>query len=289
MADQTFIGDGLSDSVRNILLNDFNSLFAVFRDPTSTPTSVVSAVAEVVSERFDPSDPGKAEHGASGLMYFVTGGTYGFTLNPDDLAPGHYHCRFSGNLTTSIASAGFANVVLPQLLVVEGQFNVNEATEEMDAVLRIRRKLKDLNTRLYRLDLTVQKWPDDEILDAIALAVDEINATPPMRTEYLFTTLPFGVLGYVIQMAWADLLLSQAAFENTNTYNMGDGAANLTLNRAGLYQSLGQAERTRVDQKVAKWKRSLVPHMHGQGTNQYPSQIRHVIWFVPNFKNIFGS
>lgn len=289
MTTQNFTGGSIRDTIRNLNLCDFNTVFCQFYDPENSLVNVASGTVTVRSARYDPTDPDGLIINQGTLTNFTTG-TYYYKLVPDDLEPGFYSLQFDGTLTSAEAGVtGYNGIALPTGLCVEGQVQVQERTAEMDFTLRVRRRLKDLNTRLYRLDLPVQKWPDDEIIDAVNGALDEINVTPPMRTNYSYNTLPTGVRKYIIDIAFCDLLESQAIFENAQTFNMNDGAASLSLQRAQLYSSQANAARTRIDQKVAKWKRSLVPNMHGQGTNQYPFQIRHVISFLPNFKNIFGG
>lgn len=290
MGTLTFEGQTIQESIRNLNLCDFNTVFCQFADPNDNLVNVSSGELLVRSSRYDPSDP--AGTVVSGNLFNFTTGTYGYVLNPVDLEPGYYDLSFTGSLVTGnagVPATGYANVTLPQSLCVQGQIRVIDRTPLLDCVLTIRRRLKDINTRLYRLDLPVQKWPDDEIIDATSKAVDEINATGPMRTNYHITSLPTGVVYFVKDIAFADLLESQAVFENANTFSMNDGSANLSLNRAQMYKSIADSVRQRADQKLAKWKRSVVPNLHGQGTNQYPFQIRHVISFLPNFKNIFGG
>jgi hypothetical protein len=277
--------------IQNILLNDFESLFAQFYDPEGELTNVSSPAMSIYSERMDPSDPDRVQ--ITGTPFNVTTGVYGYTLSPsqvDSLGPGLFHVEFTGTLTSGLApGAPYDNVTLPQDLVVCGEFQVQSCTPELAVVLAIRRRLKDLNTRLYRLDLPTQKWTNEEVLDAVEQGIDEINAHGPMKTTFLLSTLPPGVIAWVRDIAFAQLLESGAILENWNTYSMGDGSANLNLARANLINQIATATRTRVDQKVAKWKRSLTPDLYGQGTNQYPFQIRHVISFLPNYKNIFGG
>jgi hypothetical protein len=285
----TFEGASIRDDIRNFDLCDFNTLFAQFKDPNDNLVNVVSGKVDIWSARYDPSDPsGRVVSGAS--IFNFTTGTYGYVVNPELLEPGYYSVRFSGTLITGetgVPVTGYSNITLPQALCVEGQIQVLERTLEMDMTLRVRRRLKDLNTRLYQIDLPVRKWQDDEILDVIFKAVGEINVTPPMATNYTLRTLPSGVEAYVIDMAYADCLESQAVFENANTLTMSDGSANLSLSRAQTYATIAASARTRVDQKLAKWKRSLVPKLYGQGTNQYPFHLRHMISYIPGHE-IFG-
>jgi hypothetical protein len=287
----SFVGTGIQEDIKNLNLCDFNAILCQFSDPFENLVNVSSGVVTVRSSRYDPADPDGIVVNR-GTLYNLTTGTYGYVLSPDDMEPGFYSVRFEGSLVTGnvgVPVTGYGPVTLPQTLCVEGQIKVDERTLEMGLVLQLRRRLKDLNTRLYRLDLPVQKWPDDEIIDALDKAVGEINAIGPMRTTFALRSLPTGVPSFVLDIAYADLLESQAIFENANTYSMSDGSANLSLSRAQMYAQIGGAVRTRTDQKVSRWKQSLVPNLHGQGTNQYPFQIRHVISFLPNFKNIFGA
>ena len=291
MGNFNFTGGSIRQSIRDMNLCDFKTIFCQFSDPQDNLVNVSGPTVTMRSARYDPTDPDGLIINQGTLLNFTTG-TYYYKLTPDDLEPGYYSLQFDGTLITGeggVPATGYVGIKLPTGVCVEGQIQVMERTAEMDYTLRVRRRLKDLNTRLYRLDLPVQKWPDDEIIDSVVGALDEINATPPMRTNYNYNSLPPGVRKYIIDMAFADLLESQAIFENAQTFNMNDGAASLSLQRAQLYSSQANAVRQRVDQKVSKWKRSLVPSMYGQGTNQYPFQIRHVISFLPNFKNIFGG
>lgn len=284
-----FVGAGIQEDIRNLSLCGFDTVFAQFGDPNGNLVNVANPRLTMRSARYDPADPDGLVVSGAALFNFTTG-TYGYTLSPEVLEPGYYSLAFSGTITSGQAPAsGYSNVSLPVGVCVEGQIQILERTIEMDLTLRVRRRLKDLNTRLYRLDLPVQKWPDDEIIDALLKALGEINATPPMRTNFSFHTLPVGVVSFVQDLAYADLLESQSILENANTFTMNDGSANLSLQRAQLYASQANAIHQRADNKLYRWKKSLVPNVFGQGTNQYPFQIRHVISFLPNFKNIFGG
>jgi hypothetical protein len=92
----------------------------------------------------------------------------------------------------------------------------------------------------------------------------------------------------LVRLAFGYLLESKAVLEAANTLTRSDGAANLTIQRQSLYATLARGVLDDANRKVEAWKRSLVPKLLGQGTMQYPYQLRRAVSFLPGFKNIYG-
>lgn len=267
----------------NFLLNNYNNVYCIFTDEngdeaevntvSGTPTLVVSDKSK------DPGDIDVAI--VSGALTHVSGGIYGYQLKPTDLDVGYYGLEFRGVLQTVSPYA---------TLAVDGGVQVAAGTYESDLVYRVRLKLKDVNTALYQIDLPVQIWPDEEILYALQEALGQINVTPPMRTSWAFTDVysyGHGVDSLLVLAAYGTLLQSKAVLEAANTMQRSDGAANLNIQRGQIYTSISTAVISDANRKIEGWKRSLVPSLYGQGTYQYPYQLRRVISFLPGFKNIF--
>jgi len=284
MSQQTASFGNSYENIQNLLLNNFTDVYCTFKDSSGMPVNVNTASGVpylvVTDQGKDPSDPDKTI--VSGALNYVTTGIYGYTLNPRMLEFGRYHLRFSGELQT----------VSPAVeLGVEGAVQVRKASFEEDMMYRVRLKLKDVNVKLYQLDLPVQVWTDEEILMALYEALSEVNVCPPMRTNWSFgdvSSYGSGVDFLVTRAAFASLLESKAVLEAANTMTRSDGAANLTIQRSNIYSSMANSVRQDASRKIEAWKRSLVPKLMGQGTAQYPYQIRRAISFLPGFKNIFG-
>lgn len=278
-------------NIVNFLLNDFNRVYCNFTDingnsvavntVSGTPTTPTLCVYD---ESKDPSDLTRTV--VSGVITqvapLVTPGLYGYTLNPRDMDAGYYELIFQGELQS----------VVPYVtLVVKGAVRVSEATFEQDLMYRVRIKLKDVNTKLYQLDLPIEIWSDEDILYALQEALGQINVTPPMRTNYTYSDVygyQCGLDSLVVRAAFGYLLESKAVLEAANTLTRSDGAATLTIQRQNLYASLASSVLNDANRKIEMWKKSLVPSLLGQGTMQYPYQLRRAVSFLPGFKNIFG-
>jgi len=262
----------------------FNSVYCTFKDSTNVDVDVNTVsgtpMFTAVDAGKDPSDLDRTV--VSGALNHVSEGLYGYTLKPTQLDEGYYKLYFAGELQSTIPYVDLA---------VEGAVKVQSPSIQQDLLYRVRLKLKDVNTQLYRLDLPIQIWSDEEILEALQDSLDELNATPPMRTSWSFSALysyGHGVRYYVVRAALASLLESKAIFEVAITTNLSDGAASLTMQRGSLYTSLANSIRSDINTKMTAWKRSLVPGLRGQRVMKYPYQLRRAISFLPGFKNIFS-
>ena len=284
MAQQTANYGNEYENIQNLLLNNFTDVYCTFKDSNGAAVDVNTVSGTpclvVTDQGKDPSDPNYTI--VSGALDHVATGIYGYTLNPRSLDFGRYHLWFSGELQTVSPSVE---------LGVEGAVQVRKASFVEDLMYRVRLRLKDVNARLYQLDLPVQIWTDEEVLAALDESLSEVNVCPPMRTNWSFSDVSSygsGVDFLVTRAAFANLLESKAVLEAANTMTRSDGAANLTIQRANIYSSMANAVRQDASRKIEAWKRSLVPRLMGQGTAQYPYQIRRAISFLPGFKNIFG-
>jgi hypothetical protein len=203
-------------------------------------------------------------------------GVYDLALNIDGWNAGLYRFTASGTIT-----GGTVPVRL------EGAFNVFEPTVDQTLVYRVKSRLFDLDARLYKLDLPVPKWNDDMIYQELLSALTDFNGKPPaIAKNYSLSSVPRPDL--IIQFAFAQSLLSASILENWNTYTMGDGSANLTINRATFLQGHGTAALQRYDTEATAFSRAWRPRVRGQGTALFPLQIRRAIGFLPNMKQVFG-
>lgn len=271
-------------NIVNFLLNDFSGVYCIFRDSGNDPVDVNTVsgtpTIHVYDSDKDPSDITRTV--VSGALTHTSTGIYGYTLNPRDLDVGYYRVLFQGELQATVP-------YIP--LAVEGAIKVSEATFQQDLCYRVRVKLKDVNVKLYQLDLPIQMWTDEEILYALNEALGQINSTPPMRTNYSYSdiyTYAHGVDFLLVRAAFGYLLESKAVLETANTMTRNDGAASLTIARNTYYMQLAKAVLDDANRKIEMWKKSLVPNLFGQGTMQYPYQLRRAVSFLPGFKNIFG-
>lgn len=200
-------------------------------------------------------------------------GRYTYTLNINDWAEGMY--RF--------VATGKVSGVDHRL---ESAFNVYAPSRQQQIVFLVKNRLNDLEQQLYKLDLPVPKWSEDQILQEVENGLVELNVMPPMPdANYTFATAP---TPYIVQYAFAQCLLSASILENWNTYTMSDGSANLNINRAQFLQSLGQQALKRFDDVAVAWKKSLRPGVRGMGSSSFPLGIRRAIGFLPNMKQVFG-
>lgn len=278
---------GSYGSITNLLLNNFTSVYCIFTDANGVAVDVNNVSGQpsivVTDTGKDPSDSTRIV--VSSALTAVGGGQtgyYGYQLKPRDLETGYYHILFTGDLQT---------VSPPVTLSIEGGVKVSAATVEDDLIFRIRLKLKDVNVRLYRIDLPIEIWTDEEILYALQEALGQMNATPPMRLNWSFSAVysyGHGADALLVRSAFAHLLESKAVLEAANTMTKSDGAANLTIQRSQIYSSIANNVMNDATRKIEGWKRSLVPGLYGQGTTQYPFQLRRAISFLPGFKNIFS-
>jgi len=279
----TTFSEGLGNII-GFLLNDFNGVYCIFRDSNNDPIDVntVSGTPTlfVYDSDKDPSDITRTV--VSGDLNHVSTGVYGYSLNPRDLDVGYYSFLFQGELQS----------VVPYVsLAVDGAARVSQATFQQDLAYRVRVKLKDVNTKLYQLDLPIQMWTDEEILFALEEALGQINSTPPLRTNYSFADIynrAHGISFLLVRAAFGYLLESKAVLETANTMTRNDGAASLSIQRNTYYTQLANAVLADANRKIETWKKSLVPNLFGQGTMQYPYQLRRAVSFLPGFKNIFG-
>jgi hypothetical protein len=212
---------------------------------------------------------------------FSTGqtGVYSYTVNANNWNAGFYRFVASGIILAGQPAAGV-------WAYIEGQEKMIQTTSEMELVRKVRRRLKELDETLYRLDLPIRKWDDDEIYDTLLDALEEVNQTPPMLTNYNFDNCPVWYL--LVQIAFTSLLESNARLEMDLTFTKSDGAANLTISRPSMYLQLASSMRSSYESKLEKFKRRLRPLLYGQGTARFPFHVRRVLGFLPNFKNIFG-
>lgn len=202
-------------------------------------------------------------------------GVYEIILNLDDWAPGTYTFSAVGTI-----DAGATPVR------VEGAFEVTEPTREQMLVQIVKSRLHDLDAQLYKLDLPIPKWSMDEIMYELRMGLSDLNSKPPMsNSRFDMRTAP---PHFLVQFAFAQVLLTESIMENANTFTLGDGSASLTINRAGFMKDLGQAALQRYDNEALAWKKSLRPRFKGQGSSLFPLQIRRAIGFLPNMKQVFG-
>lgn len=244
-------------------------LRAVFTDIDGNLTDLDSAPTLTVTSAFDMVE---RLSGAT-MSGPTTTGIYQYTLDIGTWPEALYKVVSSGQM------AGVA-------VRLQGAFNVYSPTAEQTLILRVRKRLFDIQPELYALDLPVPKVTDDQVYGELLNGLIAINEGGVYHTTHTFATCPRHDL--LIQYAWAKILQGFAVAENWNQFSMNDGSVNLTINRAQLFQNMGQSAEDGFRRDVETWKKSLRPRMRGAGTPLYPFQVRRALSFLPNMQQVFG-
>jgi hypothetical protein len=260
-----------SETVARAYRQDFQTVQALFKGVSGEPVDVTSPTVTIASLVDGVT---RVSGAAMAALTPPQTGTFEYVMDSVGWTPGLYQIDFTGlDGTTTIA---FSAKTYLQEVPVEEEF-----------IRMVRSRLKDFEPTLYKLDLPLHKWSEDEIYLALLTTLNEINIAGPMQTAYTFTTVvPFSLL---IVGAVISCLESAIILEAWNTYTHSDGSANITINRAGQLASLASTLRANWQKQLDTFKRSMRPTPIGQGTALFPFNIRRAIGFLPNMKNIFAS
>lgn len=149
----------------------------------------------------------------------------------------------------------------------------------------VRYRLSDFNPELYRLDEPQYMWTTTQLWSYSQQALNKVNQTGPMLTNYTFQNLvPTELVkDYMVYLS----LKSRGILENFNNFQFNDGVG-LTWDRASkLFQASDGTYSNMIDE-IRKFKLAARPRAIGTGTQRLPFRVLRPLSMLPGLKNVFG-
>ncbi len=117
-----------------------------------------------------------------------------------------------------------------------------------DLITRLRRLLMD-----YPNDPRMKRWTDEDLLEYLNIALDDINTSPPI-TYYSYDGLPSPWKSLVLIRAKFEAYMSRAGLEVAKEFNFGFGGVSLAIDRSGKYLAVSQQEWNAYNERLMKAK-----------------------------------
>ena len=121
-----------------------------------------------------------------------------------------------------------------------------------DLITRLRRLLMD-----YPNDPRMKRWTDEDLLEYLNIAMDDVNTSPPI-SYYSYATMPSPWRSLVLTRAKFEAYTSRAGLEVAKEFNFGFGGVSLAIDRSGKYLSVSQQEWTAYNERLTKAKLASV-------------------------------
>nr|DAE79828.1 MAG TPA: hypothetical protein [Caudoviricetes sp.] len=151
--------------------------------------------------------------------------------------------------------------------------------EERDLVHKLRAMLKDVPEEQFRSLNTLvekqrgQRWSDELLLIYLQIAMQDINAEPPL-TLYTILTVPISWHGCVLNGAFIMSLFGEAVVQNGESFSYSDNGISLNINQAAGYLQIAQAMHGAYQKQKENLKRSLRPNARALKYPSAPTKIR---------------
>jgi len=121
-----------------------------------------------------------------------------------------------------------------------------------DLITRLRRLLMD-----YPNDPRMKRWADEDLLEYLNIAIDDVNTSPPI-SYYSYDTMPSPWKSLVLIRAKFEAYTSRAGLEVAKEFNFGFGGVSLGIERSGKYLSVSNTEWQAYNERVTKAKLASV-------------------------------
>ena len=122
---------------------------------------------------------------------------------------------------------------------------------------------EDLITRLRRLlmdfpnDPRMKRWTDEDLLEYLNLAIDDVNTSPPI-SYYSYDTMPSPWRSLILIRAKFEAHTSRAGLEVAKEFGFGFGGVSLNIERSGKYLSVSDKEWQAYNERLTKAKLASV-------------------------------
>ena len=152
-------------------------------------------------------------------------------------------CDYATYYVTAVDST-----VDPVVASVPSNMITNFSLGFEELIERLRRLLMD-----YPNDPRMKRWTDEDLLEYITIAVDDINTTPP-NTGYNLATMPRGWKSMILLRARFEAYISRSGLEVAKEFNFGFGGVSLAIDRSGKYLSISDKAWAAYNDRVTKAK-----------------------------------
>jgi hypothetical protein len=109
----------------------------------------------------------------------------------------------------------------------------------------------------YPNDPRMKRWTDEDLLEYLNIALDDINTTPPI-SYYSYETMPAPWRSLILTRAKFEAYTSRAGLEVAKEFNFGFGGVSLAIDRSGKYLAVSQQEWAAYNERLTKAKLASV-------------------------------
>jgi len=121
-----------------------------------------------------------------------------------------------------------------------------------DLITRLRRLLMD-----YPNDPRMKRWTDEDLLEYLNIAIDDVNTSPPI-SYYSYETMPSPWRGLILTRAKFEAYISRGGLEVAKEFGFGFGGVTLNIDRSGKYLSVSDKEWQAYNERLTKAKLASV-------------------------------
>lgn len=170
-------------------------------------------------------------------------------------------------------------------IILENTLLNNFAVKSL--IVSLRRRLGDLNPKKYLFAEFPDeyRWTDDELLDYLCDALNDINYTTP-HTNWTLENIP--LVSLLKDGAVIFAIIRQLIYHAGEKFSYSDNGLSLNLDKYISYNTALQSLYNAYEQKKRMLKLSFRPSAIGLGSQRLPFQIQRPLGMLPNMKNIFG-